>query len=190
MAIGPFSIDIPLLIKSITLTVMLAGLLVLPLLPGLVIIWVAALGYGLVAGFGTLGWIMFAFLTVFTRDVLRTHGVWTMAIYSIGFASLFWLIVNPPWRVVAGITGADLLLPLVLLAVVSLLIPHSLYFSGLRRVAPSRAIITSTLEPVVAITSAALFLGEYLQPLQILGAVVVLGAIVLLQFHPEEHHAA
>ena len=43
---------------------MLAGLLVLPLLPGLVIIWVAALGYGLAAGFGTLGWIMFAILTV------------------------------------------------------------------------------------------------------------------------------
>ena len=64
MAIGPFSIDIPLLVKSITLTVMLAGLLVLPLLPGLVIIWVAALGYGLAAGFGTLGWIMFAILTL------------------------------------------------------------------------------------------------------------------------------
>ena len=64
MAIGPYSIDIPLLVKSITLTVMLAGLLVLPLLPGLVIIWVGSLGYGLVAGFGTLGWIMFAFMTV------------------------------------------------------------------------------------------------------------------------------
>jgi uncharacterized protein YqgC (DUF456 family) len=64
MVIGPFSIDIPLLIKSITLTVMLAGLLVLPLLPGLVIIWVVALGYGLAAGFGTLGWIMFALMTV------------------------------------------------------------------------------------------------------------------------------
>jgi hypothetical protein len=64
MAIGPYSIDVPLLVKSITLTVMLAGLLVLPLLPGLVIIWVAALGYGLAAGFGTLGWIMFAILTL------------------------------------------------------------------------------------------------------------------------------
>jgi hypothetical protein len=64
MPILPFPIDVPLLIKSITLTVMLAGLLVLALLPGLVIIWAAALGYGLVAGFGTLGWIMFAILTV------------------------------------------------------------------------------------------------------------------------------
>ena len=64
MAIGPYSIDIPLLIKSIALTVMLAGMLVLAFLPGLVIIWAAALGYGLAAGFGTLGWIIFAVLTV------------------------------------------------------------------------------------------------------------------------------
>jgi uncharacterized protein len=64
MPIGPFSIDVPILIKSITLTVMLAGLLVLPLLPGLVIIWAAGLGYGLASGFGTLGWVMFACLTV------------------------------------------------------------------------------------------------------------------------------
>jgi uncharacterized protein YqgC (DUF456 family) len=64
MTIGPYFIDIDLIIKIFTLTAMLVGLLVLPLLPGLVIIWLAALGYGLLAGFGTLGWIMFAILTV------------------------------------------------------------------------------------------------------------------------------
>lgn len=64
MTIGPYVINIDLIIKSLTLTAMLVGLLVLPLLPGLVIIWVAALGYGLAAGFGTLGWIMFAVITV------------------------------------------------------------------------------------------------------------------------------
>ena len=134
--------------------------------------------------------IGFAFLTIFTRDVLRTQSVWTMTFYSIGFATLFWLVINPPWNIAAQITGTDVILPLVFLAVFSLLIPHSLFFAGLRGVAPSRAIITSTLEPVVAISSAAFFLGEFLQPLQILGAVVVIGAIVVLQFHPEEHHAA
>jgi len=53
-----------LIIKSITLAVMLVGLLVIPILPGLVIIWAAALGYGIASGFGTLGWIVFAILTV------------------------------------------------------------------------------------------------------------------------------
>ena len=64
MTIGPLFIDIDLIIKIFTLTFMLVGLLVLPLLPGLVIIWLAALGYGLLAGFGTLGWIMFAIMSV------------------------------------------------------------------------------------------------------------------------------
>jgi uncharacterized protein YqgC (DUF456 family) len=52
--------------KAITLTFMLFGLLVLliPVLPGLVIIWAVALGYGIFAGFGTLGWVMFAIITV------------------------------------------------------------------------------------------------------------------------------
>jgi drug/metabolite transporter (DMT)-like permease len=53
----------------------------------------------------------------------------------------------------------------------------------------SRAIITSTLEPIVAIASAAVFLGELLEGLQILGSIIVIGAVALLQFHPEESHA-
>jgi len=53
-------------IEVLTLTFMLFGLfgLIIPIMPGLVIIWVAALGYGIAAGFGTLGWIMFAIITL------------------------------------------------------------------------------------------------------------------------------
>ena len=37
---------------------------VLPFLPGLPIVWAAALVYGIVAGFGTVGWISFALITL------------------------------------------------------------------------------------------------------------------------------
>ena len=52
--------------EALVLTLMTIGLLglLVPIIPGLVIIWVAALGYGLYAGFGVLGWIMFALITV------------------------------------------------------------------------------------------------------------------------------
>ena len=50
--------------ESLTLVLMLGGLLVLPVLPGLVIIWVAALGYGLALGVSTFGWVVLAILTV------------------------------------------------------------------------------------------------------------------------------
>ncbi len=51
-------------IKLVTFLLMGVGLLVIPILPGLVIIWAAALGYGLVLGFSTLGWVMIAIITV------------------------------------------------------------------------------------------------------------------------------
>jgi len=53
-------------IEVLTLTFMLFGLfgLIIPVVPGLVIIWVAALGYGIAASFGTLGWIMFAIISL------------------------------------------------------------------------------------------------------------------------------
>jgi uncharacterized protein len=60
----PYSFEIEQIAIGITLVLMVVGLLVTPFLPGLTIIWVAALGYGIVAGFGTLGWVMFAFITV------------------------------------------------------------------------------------------------------------------------------
>ncbi len=143
---------------------------------------------GIVSGIASV--FGFAFLTVFTRYILRRHNVWTMTFYSILFASLFWLLVNPPWIIAGAGVSYTAWGALFLLAVFSLLIPHTLFFGALQSIVPSRAIITSTLEPIVAIGSAALFLGEVLEPLQAVGAVLVLTAILLLHFHPEEHLAA
>jgi uncharacterized protein YqgC (DUF456 family) len=66
MTMGDLSIDTNLILTGITVVVMLFGLfgLIIPILPGLVIIWLAALGYGIFVGFDTLGWIMFAIITV------------------------------------------------------------------------------------------------------------------------------
>ena len=138
---------------------------------------------GLISGVGSI--VSFAFLNIFSRRVLARYSAWTVTFYSILFASAFWLFVNPPWRVVALSPPPDVWPLLAGLAVVSVLIPHSLYFGGLRFVVPSRAIITSTFEPIVAIVSSAWLLHEYLQPLQVVGASMVLGAILLLQSHPE-----
>jgi DME family drug/metabolite transporter len=143
---------------------------------------------GLLTGIGSI--FGFAFLTVFTRSVLKTHGVWTSTFYAMLFASLFWGVLNPPWVVAAQPLTARTWGALGALAVVSLLIPQTLFFGGLRRIVPSRAIITSTCEPIVAIVSAAWYLDELLQGPQILGALLVIAAILLLHAHPEEHYGA
>jgi uncharacterized protein YqgC (DUF456 family) len=50
----------------ITQLLMLVGLfgLILPIFPGLVVMWLATLGYGVVTGFDTLGAVLFAIITL------------------------------------------------------------------------------------------------------------------------------
>jgi drug/metabolite transporter (DMT)-like permease len=142
----------------------------------------------LIAGAGSV--VTFAFLTVFMRKAVARMPSWTTVLYALVFASTMWAVVNPPWAIVREGHPPDLWITLVGFAIISVLIPHSLFAAGLRSVVPSRAIITSTLEPVVAIGSAALVLGELLTGLQVVGACAVLAAIVLLNVLPEkERHA-
>lgn len=142
---------------------------------------------GLMSGIGSM--LCFAFLSIFTRHILQRYNVWTMTVYSFVFASLFWLAINPPAMIVEQSPSASAWGGLLVLAIISVLVPHSLFFAGMRHVVASRAVITSTLEPVVAMTSAAVFLGELLQSLQVMGAVLVVGAILLLQLRGENDAA-
>jgi drug/metabolite transporter (DMT)-like permease len=131
----------------------------------------------------------FAFMTVYTRHLLRRYSLWTTSFYAIFLAACFWLFVNPPWKIAAGSHSPGIWVSLAVLALFSILIPHSLFFGGLRVVVPSRAIITSTLEPIAAIVSAALLLSEHLKPVQVVGAGMVILAIVLLNIRPERTRA-
>lgn len=59
-AIGNTAVHI---LAGLTMVVGWLSLLIV-IVPGLVIMWVGALGYGLATGFDTTGWIIFAILTV------------------------------------------------------------------------------------------------------------------------------
>jgi drug/metabolite transporter (DMT)-like permease len=64
-------------------------------------------------------------------------------------------------------------------------VPYSLYFWGLQFLDPTRAVVTSCLEPVFAIIVAAIALGETVTGIQTAGIVVTLAATVLVQI-PEK----
>ena len=63
----------------------------------------------------------------------------------------------------------------------SVLGSFSLYFLGLQYLEPTRAIIASCLEPVFSILLAAVLLSEGVRPIQTVGIVLVLSAIVIVQ---------
>jgi len=67
------------------------------------------------------------------------------------------------------------------IALVSTVAAVIAFFAGLERVGPSAAAILSTLEPVVTVGLAAAAFGESLAGVQLLGAGLVLSAIVVMQ---------
>jgi len=141
-------------------------------------------GLGLVSGFGSA--VCWAFTNVYLRRLLRNYSVWTILVYSFLTASVFWLFVNPPWSIARAHYSTELWLQFLGFAMVSVLIPHALYFTGVRYVAASRAIITASFEPIVAITGSFFILGEILSPVQLTGALIVIVAIAMLQLKREE----
>jgi len=134
---------------------------------------------------GILSAFCWAFANVWLRRLLKDYSVWTCLVYSFSFATLFWLFVNPPWNIIAASYQARTWWIYLGFAMISVLIPHSLYFSGVKLLTASRAIITATFEPVIAIASAYIFLGEHMAAVQMTGALLVIGAIAILQMQQE-----
>jgi len=128
--------------------------------------------------------VCFAFILIASKKVLKDYSVWTTLIYLFGFAALFWLFINPPWAILShGYSVRDWGIFLAF-AVVSILIPHSLFMTSMKYLQPTNAGITSIMEPVFAILIAYLVLGEKLTMVQTAGACGVVAAILLLKIAP------
>jgi drug/metabolite transporter (DMT)-like permease len=72
------------------------------------------------------------------------------------------------------------------IALVSTAVAIVSFFAGLERIGPASASMVSTIEPLVTVVAAALFLGESIGPLTALGGGMVLAALVALAAFPEK----
>jgi drug/metabolite transporter (DMT)-like permease len=140
--------------------------------------------YGLIAA--VLASFSFAFYNVGGHSILARHDRWRVLVWTLTSAAVFWLIVNPPWKVVAAHYTPAQWAFLFVFSMISVLGSFSLYFLGLQHLEPTRAIIASCLEPVFSILLAAVLLGEGVRPIQTLGSVLVLSAIVIVQLPGRE----
>ncbi len=135
--------------------------------------------YGFIAAL--IASFSFAFYNVGGHGLLVRHDRWRVLVWTLASASVFWLVKNPPWKVVAAQYTAEQWAFLFVFSMISVLGAFSLYFLGLQHLEPTRAIIASCLEPVFSIVLATVLLGEVLRPIQTGGIVLVLSAIVIVQ---------
>ena len=123
----------------------------------------------------------FAFYNVSGHGVLARYDRWLVLTYVTGAAAVFWLLLNPPWKVLAAHYSPAQWGFLALFAVISALGPFTFYAAGLQHLEPTRAMIAACSEPVFSIAIAAVALGEAVRPVQALGIVLVLAAIIVVE---------
>jgi drug/metabolite transporter (DMT)-like permease len=126
---------------------------------------------------------VWAIYTVGTRPLIQRYGsiqatAWTLwagavGIFLLGIPDL----LAQEWeRVGAGAWGG-----LLYSALLSIGLAYLLWYRGVERLGGARTAIFSNLTPVVALATGALWLGERLTPLSLLGAALVLGGLVLVR---------
>jgi drug/metabolite transporter (DMT)-like permease len=137
-----------------------------------------AVASALLASFG------YAFYNIAGQGLVTRNHQFTVMFYVLLSSALLWLVVDPPWRLVAQHYSREQWEFLFAFACLSMVLPYMLYLSGLKYLDPTRAVITSCLEPVSAILFAVLFVNETLRALQVAGIVAVLAATVMVQIKP------
>jgi len=137
-----------------------------------------AVAAGLVASFG------YSFYNIAGPGLVARNHPFTVMFYILLGSALMWQFVDPPWRLAAQHYSGSQWAFLFAFACFSMVLPYMLYLSGLKYLDPTRAVITSCLEPVFAILFAWIFVHEALRALQVAGIVAVLIATVMVQRRP------
>jgi len=123
--------------------------------------------------------LTFAFYILYSKRLLSRYPPETVLVYTFAVASAVWMVAAPPWQIVQAGYSPRMWGMFLVIGVASALIPFSLFYAGLRKLPPAEVGILATVEPAVAVVAAWLILGEGLQPLQWLGAGMVLAAAML-----------
>lgn len=170
------------------LALAIAGLaLLLQLWQGLVLD-----GIGVLASIGAA--ITFALYILMADRGIRRRSSSSLLAYGFLFAALFWAVLQPwttfPWDLLdesVSLLGRleSYELPVWLLmawmVVLGTIVPFGLLVAALRHVSPTRAGILAMFEPVAGTVIAYAWLQEELDPVQLVGAAIVLCGIGLAQ---------
>ncbi|MEJ2222904.1 MAG: EamA family transporter [Desulfobacterales bacterium] len=132
---------------------------------------------------GLLAAVAFAVYSVLSDYGMRKYASWTVLLYGMLFAALMWNVLHPPLEAVLHGYAAVQWGWILFIGIFGTILPFGLYFKGIKKIRPTPASITATLEPISAGVIAGIFLGEVMGPLQITGGLIVIVSIILLQWN-------
>jgi drug/metabolite transporter (DMT)-like permease len=150
--------------------------------------------FGTLCAFGAAGSLAF-FYVAGDRQIRgpQPRDPVSLTMWGMGFAALFWAIVQPAWDFPFATLGESIELggeggstvPVALSAawmvVLGTVVPFSLVVLSMQHLRASQASVMGMTEPVIASVIAWLVLGEVLVPVQIVGAAIVLGSVLVVE---------
>lgn len=139
---------------------------------------------GILGGLGAA--VSAAVYTLLGERGMHRYEPATILFYALAFGSLTWHVLYPPFHYMAAGFGWKHWRWILYITLFGTIFPFGLYFMAINYIRSTRAIITATLEPISAGFLSFLFLGEALGPLQIVGAALVICAIIFLQIEREQ----
>jgi len=110
--------------------------------------------------------------------------------YGAVVASLFWLIVQPPWSIPTSTWDLHTFWLIALVGIIGMALPFSLELAALHRLDATRAGIAAMFELPASAVVAFFWLGQSLDLWQILGCVLVLVGITIVQLEKPGQRAS
>jgi drug/metabolite transporter (DMT)-like permease len=118
---------------------------------------------------------------IFSSRLLRGQTAMARASAWSVSGTLLVMILLVPFRTVQAPQNLTAWLNLLALATVSTVLPVFFLNAGIQKIGAARSAIIGMIEPILTLIWTFLFLGEQMQPSQVLGGVFIRGSIILLQ---------
>jgi drug/metabolite transporter, DME family len=163
-----------------TIGAVIAAIVGVVLVSGVLSSQLALNSVGLIAA--GLSALFFASYTVLSESVVHTYGAIGVMFRAFIVSSLFWIGFQATQGIPTAVLAPANLPGILFVGIGGTLIPFSLLCWAIQQVRASQASIAATLEPVIAAVLAWLWLGQTLDLVQIIGGILILLAVVSLQW--------
>jgi len=141
------------------------------------------ISHGLLCGMSSA--VMYAVMIIFTKKAATIKGLQNPMYQLIAAFCTVAVFTFAKQGIPLHISRSSIL-PILTLGIVNTGIGCYLYFLSVRQLPAQSVAICGYIEPLSALVFSALFLGENLTTIQILGAVLILGGAILGGFHDSE----
>jgi drug/metabolite transporter (DMT)-like permease len=131
--------------------------------------------------------LCFAWYAIGSAAAMRRYSAWTVVFYALFIAAVISNVLLSPFGAFLQPQGITQWVWVLFISVFGTVLAFGLYTRGIQMIRPTHASITATLEPITAGLLAYLFLNEAMEPFQIAGAAIVVGAVLLLQLKREKN---